>query len=397
METSFRFVSGTNNGECRKELIMHIVIAPDSYKGSLTSLQVSEIMKRAIKDVNKRIRVTMKPMADGGEGTVDSLLTANKGERIPIECTGPLGEKIHTTYGIVEAQTAIIECASIAGLVQVPVDHRNLDSTTSYGMGEAINDALHKGCTSFVIGLGGSATNDGGLGMLLALGMKAWDEQGNAVGPFGKDVHNVKKVSFSNMNVRLNEAEIKVACDVDNPLCGEKGATAVYGPQKGATKGQIAGYDQALNGYGDVIESAIGKAIKDVPGAGAAGGLGFALLSLGATLVSGAELLADAMYMEAEIQTADFVITGEGKSDEQTLYGKAPGYIAGLAKKYHVPTILISGSLDGNLDTLREQFAGCFSIVNKPLALEICMDQADRLLYEQTKQVVHLITAVNNS
>lgn len=373
---------------------MNIVIAPDSYKGSLTSLQVSEIMKKAIRDVNKDYHVTMKPMADGGEGTLDALLMSGKGERIPILCTGPLGEKINTTYAIVDSKTAIFECASIAGLVQVPMDKRNPDLTTSYGLGEAMIAALDKGCSSFVIGLGGSATNDGGLGMLLALGMKAWDEQGNVVGPFGKDVHHVRKVSFSDMDVRLKEVSIKVACDVDNPLCGEKGATNVYGPQKGATKEQIHNYDQALNLYGDAIESIICKSIKDFPGAGAAGGLGFALLTIGATLVSGAELLANAMNMEEAIEKADLVITGEGQSDEQTLYGKAPGYIAELAKKHHIPIVLISGSLDGDLDKLRERFAGCFSIINKPLSLEECIEQAELLLYEQTKQVIHLMGVI---
>lgn len=373
---------------------MNIVIAPDSYKGSLTSLQVSEIMKKAILDMNKNYHVIMKPMADGGEGTLDSLLISSKGESIPILCTGPLGEKIDTTYAIVDSKTAIIECASIAGLIQVPTDQRNPDFTTTYGLGEVMIAALDKGCTSFVIGLGGSATNDGGLGMLLALGMRAWDEQGNVIGPFGKDVHNVSKVSFSDMDGRLKEVSIKVACDVDNPLCGKKGATAVYGLQKGATKEQIRKYDKALHVYGDAVESVIDKSIKDFPGAGAAGGLGFALLSIGAKLVSGAELLADAMNMEEAIEKADLVITGEGQSDEQTLYGKAPGYIAGLAKKYHVPVVLISGSLDGDLDKLRERFAGCFSIINKPLSLEKCMKQADMLLYEQTKQVIHLTESI---
>ncbi|WP_164667936.1 glycerate kinase [Virgibacillus doumboii] len=375
---------------------MNIVVAPDSFKGSLTSIQASDIIKEAIKSVDARYQITMKPMADGGEGTLQSLLTSTHGTSIPVKCTGPLGGEIDTAYAIVNSNTAIIECASIAGLVQVPRFKRDPDITTTYGIGEVIIDALDKGCTSFVFGLGGSATNDGGLGMLMALGMKAWDENGNELEPFGKDLHRVTKVSFSGLDSRLLHAAIQVACDVDNPLCGERGATKVFGPQKGATEEQIGQYDMALDKYGDIIEGVFEKRLKNIPGAGAAGGLGFALLAIGAELISGAELLAGTMNVEGAIQHADLVLTGEGQSDEQTLYGKAPGYIASLAQKYHVPAILLSGSLDGDLDVLRERFAGCFSIVNKPLTLEECMEKADELLYEQTKQVIHLLRNIKN-
>lgn len=373
---------------------MNIVVAPDSFKGSLSSIEATEIMKKAIKDIDESYQVTLKPMADGGEGTIQSLLTSTKGVSIPITCTGPLGEGIETSYAIVAANTAIIECASISGLVQVPTNKRNPDDTTTYGIGEVLIDALDKGCTSFVLGLGGSATNDGGLGMLLALGMKAWDENGEEVGTYGRDVNRVKSVSFSEVDSRLTKADIQVACDVDNPLSGEKGATRIYGPQKGATEQQLETYDNALSKYGDVIESDLGKRIQNVAGAGAAGGLGFALLAIGANLVSGAELLANAMNVEKAIKHADLVLTGEGQSDEQTLYGKAPGYIALIAKRHHVPVILISGSLGGDLDALREKFTGCFSIVNKPSSLEACMENAGELLYEQTKQIIHLLREI---
>lgn len=376
--------------EIIKEYAMNIVIAPDSFKGSLTSIEVTNIMEKSIKDQYPDHVVIKKPMADGGEGMIESFLSATKGESIPIFCTGPLGNKIHTTYAIINSQTAIIECANIAGLVQVPVHERNPDQTTTYGIGEAILDALDKGCTSFIIGLGGSATNDGGLGMLQALGMKAWNEKGQEVDRFGKDVIHIKKISFSAIDPRLKNISIKVASDVDNPLCGKLGASAVYGPQKGATKQQVEKYDLALHHYSDLVESEIDQSVKETPGAGAAGGLGFALLSIGANLVSGAQLIAEAMNVEDAIKDADLVITGEGQSDEQTLYGKAPGYIASLAKKYHVPAVLISGSL-GNVEKLSERFAGCFSITNRPLTLEECMEQADKLVYEQTKQIVQLI------
>lgn len=373
---------------------MNIVIAPDSFKGSLTAKQAAEMMGKAILDVNDNLNISMKPMADGGEGTLEALLTSTKGESVTTTCTGPLGENIETTYAIVESHTAIIELAMVAGLVQVPNNKRNPDYTTTFGLGEVIVDALDKGCTSLIIGLGGSATNDGGLGMLLALGMKAWDADGYMTGPFGKDLKNIKKVSFTDMDKRLKAVDIKVAGDVDNPLCGSKGASEVFGPQKGANNIQVQQFDEALSSFGNLVESVVDQSIKTVPGSGAAGGVGFALLAIGAELVSGAALLAEAIQVEAAIKKADLVITGEGQSDEQTLYGKAPGYIAQLAQQYQVPVILISGSLTGDLDRLRERFSGCFSIVNKPLSLEECMEKADQLLYEQTKQVVHLINHI---
>ncbi|MGM8212929.1 glycerate kinase [Virgibacillus sp. W0430] len=370
---------------------MKIVIAPDSFKGSLSSLQASKIMKQAIKSVIPSSKIITKPMADGGEGTLGALLTARPGKLIPICVSGPLGEPISTTYAIIENNTAIIECAAISGLVQVPEEQRNPDNTTSYGIGEVIKDALDKNCTELIIGLGGSAVNDGGLGMLQALGLRAKNDQGTAVGHFGKDVHDVTYVDFSKIDHRLSNVSIKVASDVDNPLCGKLGATFIYGPQKGATPAQLKLYDRSMKRYGSLIEAATNKSLMNYRGAGSAGGLGFALLSLGAHLVSGAELLAKAMQVEEEIKTADLVLTGEGQSDEQTLYGKAPGYIAFIAQKHKVPVVLLSGSLSGDLNVLRQRFSGCFSITNKPLSLTECMENADTLLYEQTKQVIHLI------
>lgn len=363
---------------------MNVVVAPDSFKGSLTSIQVSRIIETSILDINANYNVVVKPMADGGEGTLQALLTSKQGDIIPITCTGPLGNKIDTTYAIIESSTAIIECASIAGLVQVPTKQRNPDFTTTFGIGEVIIDALNKGCTSFVIGLGGSATNDGGLGMLQALGMRTQNEYTEHL--FGKDLHNITKIDLSKMDPRLAEVDIKIACDVENPLCGENGASEIYGRQKGATQEQIEKYDLSLDKYSDLIQSEINASIKEVPGSGAAGGLGFAFLVLGANLVSGAKLLADAMDLEDAIKNADLVITGEGKSDEQTLYGKAPGYTASLATKHNVPAVLISGSLQ-DLDKLTEKFVACFSIINRPLTLHQAIENADSLLYEQTKQV----------
>ena len=374
---------------------MHIVVAPDSFKGSLSSRQVASTIEQAILATKHSDTVTVKPMADGGEGTVDALLSSTKGKKVSITCTGPLGDRMNTYYAIMDDNTAVIEVANIAGLVQVPIDKRNPDVTTTYGVGEVILDALDKGCKSMIIGLGGSATNDGGLGLLQALGMKALDQFGKEVNYFGQDLVKIKDVSFTHLDKRLNDVPIQVACDVDNPLCGEKGASTVFGPQKGATSAQVTTYDKALAYYAQVIENKLGRRLQDVAGAGAAGGLGFALLVLNGTLISGAKLIAEASNMKDAMKQADLVITGEGQTDQQTLYGKAPGYIADLAANYNVPTILISGSLAGDLDILRTKFAGCFSIINQPLSLDECINQAEELLFEQTKQIIHLIHSVN--
>lgn len=373
---------------------MNIVVAPDSFKGSLTSVEASQAMKAAILSSNKDYNVVVKPMADGGEGTLESFLAAATGEEIIVKCTGPLGNTVNTRYAIMDNKTAIIELASIAGLTQVPYESRNPDTTTSYGIGEVIIDALDQGCTSIIIGIGGSATNDGGLGMLLALGMDAWDQDGNKLGPYGKDLLHLQSISLKKLDSRLRNVHIKVACDVDNPLCGERGASVIYGPQKGASRNQIQVYDKALNYFGSLIESFCNKKMKKTPGAGASGGLGFALLAIGAKLVSGAKLLAESMNLEAVIKQSDLVITGEGQSDEQTLYGKAPGHIASLANKYHVPVVLISGSLQGDLKHLNKDFIGCFSIINQPISLEKSMEQAYLLLYQQTRQVIRFMGAI---
>lgn len=369
----------------------NVLIAPDSFKDSLTALQAAEIMQRAILDVLPACKTVVKPMADGGEGSLDALLASSGGERIPISCTGPLGEIVNTSYGITNEKTAIIECANIAGLTQVPTSIRNPDFTTSKGIGEVMLDALEKGCTSFICGVGGSATNDGGLGMLQALGMKAWDKNGDGVNSFGRNIMEVEKVSYDEMDDRLRSVEIKVASDVDNPLCGDRGTSTIYGPQKGASRDQVREYDKALSKFAALVETEVDQSYQDDAGAGSAGGLGFALLTIGARLVSGAKLIADAANLEKSIKQADLVITGEGQSDEQTLSGKAPGYVAMLAQNYGIPIVLISGSLTGDLNVLRSQFAGCFSIINKPVSLEYCIDNAEELLYEQTKSIIHMI------
>ncbi|KAB8131052.1 glycerate kinase [Gracilibacillus oryzae] len=369
---------------------MNIVIAPDSYKGSLTATEVAETMQNAIKEISDD-HVIIKPMADGGDGTIEAILSSGEGKLIHLKTTGPLGEPVNTYYAIINQKTAVIETALHAGIIQVPDKDRNPENTTTYGIGEAINDAIDKGCQTIIAGLGGSATNDGGLGMLQALGLRAYDNNHNELGPYGKDLLAVESVDITELNPKLKSIDFKIACDVDNPLCGPNGATAIYGPQKGASESQIITFDQALQKYADILEAKLNTSIKDFPGAGAAGGLGFAFLALGGKLESGAQLIATATNLEEAIKNADIIITGEGQSDEQTLFGKAPGYVADLANKYQKPAILLSGSLGNNIDPLRQKFAGCFSIINKPLSLQECMDNSKELLREQTKQICSLI------
>ena len=374
---------------------MKIVLAPDSFKGSLTAPQAARIMKKAINEMNENIEIVMKPMADGGEGTLATLLSATNEKKIPITCTGALGDSVETFYAITEGTTAIIEGANIAGLPQVPLHRRNPAHTTTFGIGEVMKDALAQGCTSFIIGIGGSATNDGGLGMLQALGLRAFDKNGKELGPYGRDILDIYNVDLENMDSRLAQATIQIANDVDNPLCGERGATYVYGPQKGMTEQQLLQYDNALNYFGTMMEKAQQKTFKQIPGAGAAGGLGFAFLMIGAELTSGASVVAEAIKLEKTMKRADIVITGEGQTDEQTIeYGKTAAFVGKLAQKYQVPALLISGSFEGDMDRVRKRFAGCFSTVTSVLTLEECMKQADILLYEQTKNVFHFIESL---
>src|SRR5699024_4905316 len=233
------------------------------------------------------------------------------------------------------------------------------------------------------------------LGMLQALGLRAFDKNGKELGPYGRDILDIYNVDLENMDSRLAQATIQIANDVDNPLCGERGATYVYGPQKGMTEQQLLQYDNALNYFGTMMEKAQQKTFKQIPGAGAAGGLGFAFLMIGAELTSGASVVAEAIKLEKTMKRADIVITGEGQTDEQTIeYGKTAAFVGKLAQKYQVPALLISGSVEGDMDRVRKRFAGCFSTVTSVLTLEECMKQADILLYEQTKNVFHFIESL---
>ncbi|MGM8366617.1 glycerate kinase [Virgibacillus sp. W0181] len=370
---------------------MKIVVAPDAFKGSLTQVEAAIAMERAVKEVQPSCSVIPKPMADGGEGTLDAMLTAVPSqERLPIHVTGPLGNRIKTTIGVIHHDTAVIEVATIAGLPLITEDRRDPLQMTTYGIGEAIRHALDKGLRKFIIGLGGSATNDGGFGMLLALGAKMSNRQGNLVPILGSGLLQIDTIDLSKLDQRLKACNIQVASDVENPLYGKNGASVVFGPQKGATEKQIKQLDDALKSYSSKLldAHALSPSLADEPGAGAAGGLGFAFMAMGGTLLSGAKLVADAISLEREIADADLVITGEGKSDEQTLYGKAPGYVGELANKHNVPVILLSGTISDEDNRLKSYFTEIHSIKPKEMTLTRAMEAAEMLLWKKTKEVI---------
>jgi glycerate kinase len=371
---------------------MKVVIAPDSYKGSLSAIEVAQIMKEAISTEIPYTEVVLNPMADGGEGTLESLIMATKGKYVSIRVTGPLGEKIQSQYGILgDHKTAVIEMANISGLNMVPLGYLNPMNTTSFGIGEAILSALDHGFKKIILGIGGSATIDGGLGMLQALGVTFLDELGNPVQSSGSGLQKIQTINLNTIDQRVRVCKFIIACDVENPLCGSNGASHVFGPQKGATKEQINNLDTLLRRYADQMETILGKKYQEVPGSGAAGGLGFALLTIGAKIESGAKIVSVATGLAEKLANADWVFTGEGQSDDQTLFGKVPYYVAKLAKKNGVKTILISGSLGKGYKELDTLFTSCHSTISRPVSLTEALANAEENLYETTRNIVKLL------
>lgn len=326
---------------------MKVVIAIDSLKGSLTSMEAGLAIKEGILKAKPNTDIIIKPLADGGEGTTDALIEGLNGERIGLTVTGPMGTPVNCYYGLLkETNTAVMEMASAAGITLVPSDQKNPLTATTYGVGEMILHAMENGCRNFIIGIGGSATNDGGIGMLKALGFAFFDEDGNDVGEGGQALAKVASISAENVNSKLSLCTFKVACDVNNPLCGENGATYIYGPQKGVTNDMKETLDQGMAHYASVTAKTFGKDHSLTPGAGAAGGLGFAFLSyLNAKLTPGVDLILDAVQLENALANADIVVTGEGRLDHQTVMGKAPIGVAKLAQKHGAKVLAFAGSV----------------------------------------------------
>lgn len=324
---------------------MRITIAMDSFKGSLSSIEAGKAVETGIRRVYPQSEINVCPLADGGEGTAYALTTGMGGEWITMESTGPLGKPVSCSYGIIrDSHTAIIEMSAAAGITLVPEAERNPMNTTTYGVGEMIADAIGRGCRKLIVGIGGSATNDGGIGMLQALGFGFLTKEGKQV-PFGaKGLSELARITDDNVIPQLAECSFKIACDVTNPLCGEQGCSAVYGPQKGADPTMIRQMEQWLADYAALAKETYPNADSNHPGTGAAGGLGFAFLTFtNAVLASGITIVLDETHLANDIMDSDLVITGEGRLDGQTVMGKAPIGVAKLAKKYGKPVIAFCG------------------------------------------------------
>jgi glycerate kinase len=358
---------------------MKIVIAPDSFKESLTAMQVAEAIEQGFRQIYPHADYLKLPMADGGEGTVESMVAATEGKIIPVTVTGPLGLPVDAFFGLTgEGDTAIIEMAAASGLHLVVPEKRNPLLTGTFGTGELILAALDRGARKIIIGIGGSATNDGGAGMMQALGAKLCDVQGNEIGAGGAALAKLSTLDLSLLDARLAECDILVACDVDNPLCGKYGASAVFGPQKGATSEQVQQLDAALMHYGNLIERVSGKGVINVAGAGAAGGMGASLSGLlNARLQPGVEIVTEALRLAEAVQGADLVITGEGRIDSQTIHGKTPIGVARVAKRFNVPVIALAGGMTADYGVVHQHgLDAVFSVLNRVQTLPEALEQA---------------------
>ncbi|MCM3594780.1 glycerate kinase [Metabacillus idriensis] len=352
---------------------MKIVIAPDSFKESMTALEVCEAIERGLRRSLPEVKTVKIPMADGGEGTVQALVDATGGTFTSLTVTGPLGLPVEAEYGwLGDLKTAVIEMAAASGLHLVPPERRNPLMTTTAGTGELIKDAVQKGAEHLIIGIGGSATNDGGMGMAQALGVKFLDAEGADLPYGGGAISKLARIDVSGMMKELSGVTIDVACDVDNPLTGPNGASAIFGPQKGATDETVSVLDQNLSHYASLILKETGMDVEKREGSGAAGGLGAGLLAfLNANLKRGADIVIETVQLEKHMSEADLVITGEGRIDGQTIHGKTPVGVSRAAKKLKIPVIAIAGSIgDGYESVYDEGIGSVFSIVPGIVSLE---------------------------
>ena len=367
-----------------------VVIAPDSFKGSLGAEQVAQAIASGVARARPDVIVRICPMADGGEGTLDAMLTGG-GERRVLSVRGAAGPMREAATGLTGDGSAIVETAEIVGITDpvgmgVPVEARS-----SRGMGEAIRALLDLGVRRFFVALGGSSTNDGGAGLLAGLGMKLFDAQGEELEPTPEQLARLARIDVSQLDARLADTTFVGMSDVDNPLTGEHGATAIFGPQKGVKPEQITRVDAALARFADLLEPALQRTARNLPGAGAAGGLGFALHMLGAQFEPGAETVARQIGLDVALEGADWLITGEGRSDVQTLHGKAPFIACAHARALGVPATLLSGAVDSSaLPRLAEHFSGCFSPAPGPITLEVAIRDAAQLLANEAEQLTRL-------
>lgn len=369
---------------------MKIVIAPDSYKESLSAVDVAMAIEKGFREIFPDAEYVSVPVADGGEGTVDAMISATKGSKMTTTVTGPLGELVSACWGMSgDGKTAIIEMAEASGLALVPIEQRNPRITTSFGTGELILRALDNGARNIIIGIGGSATNDGGAGMMQALGAKLTDANGKEIGLGGGSLLSLNAIDITGLDERLESCVINVACDVTNPLIGVNGASRIFGPQKGACEEMIVELDSNLAHFADVIKKYLRIDVKNEPGAGAAGGMGAALMAfLGADLRSGVEIVTEALNLEEHIHDCSLVITGEGRMDSQSIRGKVPVGVAAVAKKYRKPVIGIAGSLTSDVAIVHQYgIDAVFSVLNSIGTLEEALKNAFDNIYRASRDI----------
>lgn len=363
---------------------MKILCASDSFKGSLTSEKTVELLSKAAREVFGECECSGVPVADGGEGTVEAVISAEQGEYVKLKVHGPLMEETESFYGVFGGDKAVIEMAAASGLPMVPEAHRNPLNTTSYGTGELILDALQRGYRDISIAIGGSATNDGGMGCARALGVKFLDGDGKELEGFGRDLEKVVSIDISGLDERIKDTKITVMCDVTNPLCGKDGATWTFGKQKGATPEIQEELERGMCGYRDVIRDAFGIDCDEIPGAGAAGGLGAALkVFLGGEMKSGIETVLELIRFDERLEGVDLVVTGEGRTDWQSCFGKVMQGVGMAAKAKGVPALGLSGSLgERALDICDCGISSLMTTVNAPMSLDEALDRAEELYYE---------------
>lgn len=372
---------------------MKIIVSPDSFKGSCSAIEVANSIEKAILSVDSTIEVVKMPVADGGEGTIDAITSCVPADIYELEVCGPMGEKAMAKYAVIDnGETAVIEMAQASGLPMVPVGERNPLLATTYGTGQLMKDALDKGCKKMIIGIGGSATNDGGAGVLMALGASFKNAEGEELALGGGALVDLAEIDLTEFDSRIFDAEITVACDVTNPLTGENGASYVYGPQKGATPEMVKELDAALAHFAKVSEEKLGEDYSNYPGTGAAGGLGFALIAYcKAKFAAGIDIVLNVSGFEKELQDADLVITGEGRIDGQSVQGKVLFGIGTRAKEQNVPVIAIGGAVRSDSEALLDHgITAMFSIANGPMTLDYAMENGPELIEQITKNVIRV-------
>ena len=370
--------------------IKKILLSPQEFKESLSGYEVASAMKEGILRVDPLVNIEISPVADGGDGTLKTMVDVTNGNIVEETVENPLGDQIQAEWGkLGTSQTAVIEMARASGLALLKENEKSALKTTTYGTGQLFKSALDQGIKKFILAIGGSATNDGGAGFATAIGARLLDKNNNAIYPSGENLSLIEKIDLSNLDQRIKDIEVQVACDVNNPLCGETGASAIFGPQKGASTNDIDILDRNLLHWSELIRNQMGKDVKDIPGAGAAGGLGAGLMAfVNAELALGADIVLNTLDYEKKLKDIDLVIVGEGQTDKSTQYNKSPVAVSTRAKKLGIPVICISGSLgEGYTECSNQGIDSFFSIVNKPMELEFALNNAYDLISSSTEEI----------